>query len=88
MRKTVRCRVRPASDEPEHNNVRKSSDIVLSRNRDVFMHGVSEPFMNEGQQRKRAVEYHVINLLRSLETSDHVAIEMVLRLGRWQEDSE
>lgn len=34
------------------------------------------------------ITHHVVNLLRMVEIPEHVAIERVLRLGRWEEGSD
>lgn len=68
----------------EPNSVQKSSNSTLCRNRNVVIHGIPKPFMKGGEQRERAVWYQVVNLLRTMETQDHVAIKRVFRLKRWQ----
>lgn len=40
--------------------------------------------MKEGKQGERAVKYNVVNLLRTEEAPDNVAIKWVLRLSEWQ----
>lgn len=40
--------------------------------------------MSEGEQKKRAVSNQVVYLLRTMEISEHVGIERVILLERWQ----
>lgn len=40
--------------------------------------------MKERKQRRMAVMYDVVNLLRTVEIPEHVAIKGALCLGRWQ----
>lgn len=44
--------------------------------------------MKEGKQRESTVRYHAVNLFRTVEVPERVAIKRVLRLGRWQEVSD
>lgn len=69
------------------NNVQKSSDFALGRNRNVVIHGNPELFMENWKRRDRVVRYHMISLLRTAEIPECVVIKRVLRLGRWQEAS-
>lgn len=64
------------------NGVQKSSDVALAKNRNVI-HGISDPFMKEGKQRKRAMNYHELNTLRKVGIPGNVAIKKILSLGRW-----
>lgn len=68
----------------ELNVVQKSNVIALGRNHNVGTHAIPEPLLKDGQQEERAVRYHVLILLRTVEIREHVAIKRVLRLGRWQ----
>lgn len=64
--------------------MQKSSDIALDGNRDVFVHGISEPFIKKRKQGEMTLRYHVVHLLRTVEIPEHVTIKRLLGLGRWQ----
>lgn len=59
----------------ELNSVQKYSNIELGRDRNVFIHGISEPFMKDGKQRKSVVMYHVGNLSQMMEVLEQVAVK-------------
>lgn len=44
--------------------------------------------MNANKQMEKAVRYHVVTVLRMVEIPGFVAIERILRLGKWQEVSD
>lgn len=50
----------------ELNSVEKSGVIALGENRNVVIYRILEPFMEEEKQRKKAVRYHVVDLLRTV----------------------
>lgn len=62
---------------------RKLSEIATGRNRNILVYGVPEPYIREGQQRERAIRFHIINLLRLVEMPGHTGLKRVQRLGRW-----
>lgn len=41
--------------------------------------------MKDGKRRKRAIRYHAVNLLQTVEIPEHAAIKRILRLGEIQE---
>lgn len=56
-------------------SVQKSSDTVLGGNCNVVFRGVQEPIVKDGKQMKGAVRCHVVNMLRTAEIPDCVAIK-------------
>lgn len=66
----------------ELKSVQKSSDIASGRNRKVVLHPIPDPFTNEREQKERAVRYHLVNVLRSVETPRNNATKKVLCLRR------
>lgn len=70
----------------ELNSTRKSSDIELRINCNAAVHGTLEPFIEKASHGVREVKYHVVNLIRAVKISGHVANKL-LCLGRLQESS-
>lgn len=62
----------------------KNCDVATGRNRNVVIKGIPEPFVVEGRQRARGMQYHLVNLLRSVNIPGHVAIKRIMRIGRWR----
>lgn len=66
----------------------KLSEVATGRIRNVVINGIPEPFIKQGRLREHANRFHLINLLRLAELPGHTGIKRMLRLGKWQRDTE
>lgn len=64
----------------ELGGIQKSSDISLDRNHDAVFQGIPDPLLNERKHRERAVRYHLVTLLQTVEIPEHAANKTVLRM--------